>query len=389
AHGTGTRLGDPAELAGLREVFRASGRGRRLAVGSVKANVGHLEPAAGIVGFVKAALCVEHAHLVPTPNFTTPNPAVPAFHDDFEVLRAARPWPDEAGRPRRAGVSSIGMGGTNAHIVLEQAPSRAEPPAADRNTAPAIVTKTVPLVLSARSEQALSRQAALLHDLVGADPSLPAAAIGHSLIATRPLFEHRAVVLAEHRDEALAGLAAVAAGTAGPRAARGTAGTAGPVVFVFPGQGSQWPGMGRRLYAESEVFARSIDACAKALEPWLDWSLLDLIGEARTAPSLEHGDAVDAVIQPALWAMMVSLAALWRSLGVAPDVVVGHSQGEIAAACAAGALSLKDGARIVALRSQALTALAAVRDDRGDRRDLLDRGPGRRPLGGLRNRRGQ
>lgn len=212
AHGTGTRLGDPAELAGLREVFRASGRGRRLAVGSVKANVGHLEPAAGIVGFVKAALCVEHAHLVPTPNFTTPNPAVPAFHDDFEVLRAARPWPDEAGRPRRAGVSSIGMGGTNAHIVLEQAPSRAEPPAADRNTAPAIVTKTVPLVLSARSEQALSRQAALLHDLVGADPSLPAAAIGHSLIATRPLFEHRAVVLAEHRDEALAGLAAVAAG---------------------------------------------------------------------------------------------------------------------------------------------------------------------------------
>ncbi|MER5402152.1 type I polyketide synthase [Streptomyces sp. NPDC002599] len=362
AHGTGTRLGDPAELAGLREVFRESGRDRRLAVGSVKANVGHLEPAAGIVGFVKTALCVARAHLVPTPNFTTPNPAVPAFHDDFEVLRAARPWPDEDGRPRRAGVSSIGMGGTNAHIVLEQAPApRAAQTAAAGNGTAAIVTETVPLVLSARSEQALRQQAARLHDLVSADASLPAAGIGHALIATRSLFEHRAVVLAENREEARAGLEAVAAGGADARAVRGTAGpAAGPVVFVFPGQGSQWLGMGRQLYAESEVFARSIDACSHALEPWLDWSLADLVTGAGPAPSLEHGDAVDAVVQPALWAMMVSLAALWRSLGVVPDVVVGHSQGEIAAACAAGALSLKDGARIVALRSQALAALAGL-----------------------------
>ncbi|MEV6196134.1 acyltransferase domain-containing protein [Streptomyces sp. NPDC051920] len=362
AHGTGTRLGDPAELAGLREVFRAGGRSRRLAVGSVKANVGHLEPAAGIVGFVKAALCVEHAHMVPTPGFTTPNPAVPAFHDDFEVPRAARPWPGGVGRPRRAGVSSIGMGGTNAHIVLEQAPApRAEAPATGRDTAPAITTRTVPLVLSARSQTALGRQAALLHDLAAADPALPADTIGHSLITTRSLFEHRAVVLAGNREEMLAGLETVAAGGTGPRAVRATAtALTGPVVFVFPGQGSQWLGMGRQLYAESEVFARSVDACAQALEPWLDWSLLDLIGQTDTAPSLEHGDAVDAVVQPALWAMMVSLAALWRSLGVAPDVVVGHSQGEIAAACAAGALSLKDGARIVALRSRALTALAGL-----------------------------
>ncbi|MGC4984762.1 type I polyketide synthase [Streptomyces sp. DT193] len=359
AHGTGTRLGDPAELSGLREVFRASGRNRRLAVGSVKANVGHLEPAAGIVGFVKAALCVEHAHLVPTPNFTTPNPAVPGFHDDFEVLRAARPWPGEPGRPRRAGVSSIGMGGTNAHVILEQAPApRSGQPAAGGNGTAAIVTETVPWVLSARSEQALRQQAERLHDLVSTDASLPAARIGHSLIATRSLFEHRAVVLADDRDEALAGLGLVAAGSAGTRAVRGTAGLpAGPVVFVFPGQGSQWLGMGRQLYAESKVFARSIDACAAALEPWLDWSLLDLVTEAESAPSLERGDAV---VQPALFAMMVSLAALWRSLGVTPDAVVGHSQGEIAAACAAGALSLKDAARVVALRSQALTALAGL-----------------------------
>ncbi|MFD6548621.1 type I polyketide synthase [Streptomyces sp. NPDC058398] len=374
AHGTGTRLGDPAELSGLREVFRTTGRRRRLAIGSVKANVGHLEPAAGIVGFVKAALCVDRAHLVPHPGFTTPNPAVPRFHDDFEVPRAALPWPGEPGRPRRAGVSSIGMGGTNAHVILEQAPdpqapdprtpglqapgSRPEPRTTRPSPAPAAVAGAVPWVLSARSEPALRQQARRLHDLVSADATLPAAGIGHALLATRSSFEHRAVVLADDRAEALAGLETVAAGGATARAVRGTASTStGPVVFVFPGQGSQWLGMGKRLYAESEVFARAVDACAKALEPWLDWSLVDLVTGAESAPSLERGDAV---VQPALFAMMVSLAELWRSLGVVPDVVVGHSQGEIAAACAAGALSLKDAARIVALRSQALTALAGL-----------------------------
>ncbi|MET7986473.1 type I polyketide synthase [Streptomyces sp. NPDC005281] len=359
AHGTGTRLGDPAELSGLREAFRASGRSRPLAIGSVKANVGHLEPAAGITGFVKAALCVERAHLVPHPDFTTPSPAVPGFHDDFDVPRATRPWLGEPGRPRRAGVSSIGMGGTNAHVILEQAPdTHTELPAHQGNATPAAVTGPVPWVLSARSEQALRQQAGRLHDLLSADASLPAAEIGHSLLTTRSPFEHRAVVLADDREQALAALEVVAAGGAAARAVRGTATTAtGPVVFVFPGQGSQWLGMGRQLYAESEVFARAVDACAKAFQPWLDWSLVDLVTGAESAPSLERGDAV---VQPALFAMMVSLAELWRSLGVVPDVVVGHSQGEIAAACAAGALSLKDAARIVALRSQALTALAGL-----------------------------
>ncbi|MFD5818893.1 type I polyketide synthase [Streptomyces sp. NPDC127038] len=358
AHGTGTRLGDPAELAGLREVLRTSGRGRPLTVGSVKANVGHLEPAAGITGFVKAALCLDRAHLVPTPGFTTP--AVPGFHDDFDVPRAARPWPAVPGRPRRAGVTSIGMGGTNAHVVLEQAPApHDEPPTTRQDTTPATAAgATVPWILSARSEQALREQAERLHDLVTADPSLPLPGIGHALATTRTPFEHRAVVLADDRDQALAGLSTLAAGGSAARAVRGTATRpAGPVVFVFPGQGSQWPGMGRRLYAESPVFARSVDACAKALDPWLDWSLLDLVTGADTAPSLERGDAV---VQPALFAMMVSLAALWRSLGVVPDVVVGHSQGEIAAACAAGALGLDDAARIVALRSRALTELAGL-----------------------------
>ncbi|MFI1735540.1 type I polyketide synthase [Streptomyces acidicola] len=354
AHGTGTRRGDPAEIAGLREVFRRTGRATPLVIGSAKANVGHLEPAAGIVGFVKAALCLDRGHLVPHPGFRSANPDIPGFQDDFEVLRTARPWPGTPDRPRRAGVTSIGMGGTTAHLVLEQAPGT---PAATEEPAPGLPA-AVPWVLSARSEPALREQAARLRDRVAGDPSPTAADIGHSLATTRTRFAHRAVVLGSDREEALAGLGLVAAGGDAARTVRGVAdGPAGPVVLVFPGQGSQWLGMGRRLYAESEAFARAIDDCARALEPWLDWSLLDLVTGAESAPSLERGDAV---VQPALFAMMVSLARVWRSLGVVPDAVVGHSQGEIAAACAAGALSLQDAARVVALRSRALTALAGL-----------------------------
>jgi acyl transferase domain-containing protein len=362
-HGTGTRLGDPAEAAGLREVFRETGRTRTLAIGSVKANVGHLEPAAGMAGFVKAALCVERAHLVPSLNFRSANPAVPRFQEDFEVPRAARPWPGGPGRPRRAGVSAFGMGGTTAHVILEQAPRehtrphRTGPRPTGQDPVAPGVTGAVPWVLSARSEPALSAQAARLRDFVAADPSLSAADVGHSLVSTRSLFEHRAVVVAGDREEALAGLGLLAAGGDSARAVRGAAaGPVGPVVFVFPGQGSQWPGMGRRLYAESEEFARSVDACARALEPWVDWSLVDVVTGAPRAASLDRVD----VVQPALFAMMVSLARVWRSYGVVPDAVVGHSQGEIAAACVAGALSLEDAARISALRSRALTGLAGL-----------------------------
>ncbi|GGV73172.1 hypothetical protein GCM10010277_86800 [Streptomyces longisporoflavus] len=346
AHGTGTRLGDPAELSGLRDVIRETGsRSRPLVVGSVKTNVGHLEPAAGIVGFVKAALCVDRAHLVPSLNFRSPNPAVPDFEKDFEVLKTARPWTNESGRPRRAGVSAFGMGGTTAHVILEQAPE----PARQAEATSADASGAVPWVLSAHSRPALQEQAARLREFVAADTALSAADVGHSLLSTRSLFEHRAVVLGDDREEALAGLELLAAGGDSPRAIRGTAtGPTGPVVFVFPGQGAQWIAMGKQLYAESEVFARAIDECAQALAPWVDWSLVDVVTDADSAESLERLD----VLQPALFAMMVSLARVWRSLGVVPDAVVGHSQGEIAAACVAGALSLEDAARLVALRSQ-------------------------------------
>ncbi len=371
AHGTGTRRGDPAEIAGLREVFRRTARTRPLVIGSVKANVGHLEPAAGIVGFVKAVLCLRHAHLVPTLNFRSPNPDVPDFHRDFEVLRAARPWPDEAGRPRRAGVSAFGMGGTVAHVILEEAPG-AEPipggkrPAGQSPDAcvaaggPALVRLggALPWVLSARSEPALREQAARLRALVSADSSLSDADVACSLVSTRSLFEHRAVLLGGDRAQTLAGLEELAAGEDSAWVVRGVANaTAGPVVLVFPGQGSQWAGMGRQLYAESEVFAQGIDECARALAPWVDWSLVEVVTGADSAVSLDRVD----VVQPMLFALMVSLARVWQSLGVVPDVVVGHSQGEIAAACVAGAISLADAARLVVLRSQALRALSSLR----------------------------
>nr|AGZ15472.1 putative modular polyketide synthase [Streptomyces sp. MK498-98F14] len=354
AHGTGTRLGDPAEISGLREVFRETGRRRRLVIGSVKTNVGHLEPAAGIVGFVKAALCVDHARLVPSLNFRSPNPAIADFEQDFEVLTAARPWPSAPDRPRRAGVSAFGMGGTNAHVILEQAPeARTDTPAA--GAGPAAVSGVPPWLLSARSEPALREQAARLRDLVAADPSPSAADVGYSLLATRSLFEHRAVVLGGDPARLRADLEVLAAGGDSARVIRGVAAaSAGPVVFVFPGQGSQWVGMGRQLYAESAVFARGIDDCARALAPWVDWSLSDVLTGAESAASLDRVD----VVQPALFAVMVSLARVWRALGVVPDVVVGHSQGEIAAACVSGALSLEDAARVVAVRSGALVELA-------------------------------
>ncbi|MFH7596841.1 acyltransferase domain-containing protein [Streptomyces racemochromogenes] len=352
AHGTGTRMGDPAEAAGLREVFRATGRERPLVIGSVKTNVGHLEPAAGIVGLVKAALCLDRAHLVPSLNFRSPNPAIEDFHEHFEVLRAARPWPDAPGRPRRAGVSAFGMGGTHAHVVLEQAPrTPAEPRPAGADRTP----RVLPWVLSARSEPALREQAARLRDLVAADPALSVSDVGHSLAVTRTRFDHRAVVLGAGRDEALDALARLAEGADDARVVRGkAAGPAGPVVFVFPGQGSQWPAMGRRLYEESEVFARSVDACAQAVAPHVDWSLVDVLTGAEQAASLDRIE----VVQPALFAMLVSLAQVWRSLGVTPDAVVGHSQGEIAAAHVAGVLGLRDAARIVALRSRLLATVA-------------------------------
>ena len=211
----------------------------------------------------------------------------------------------------------------------------------------------LPWVLSAKSADGLAAQAARLADHV-AGRELDAADVGYSLISTRPGFDHRAVVVGASRDELVAGLADLAGGRPNTGVVSGQARRVGKTVLVFPGQGSQWVGMGRQLYAASPVFAEAMDACGQVLAPYVEWSLADVIGQADGAPGLDRVD----VVQPVLWAVMVSLARVWASVGVIADAVIGHSQGEIAAACVAGALSLADGAKVVALRSRALVGLA-------------------------------
>ncbi|MFJ4659051.1 SDR family NAD(P)-dependent oxidoreductase, partial [Nocardia sp. NPDC088792] len=258
----------------------------------------------------------------------------------MRLLTEQQSWP-ETGRPRRAGVSSFGMSGTNAHVILEAAPDEAAAPEADESTS---VDGFAVWVVSGRSDAAVRDQAARLLPVVA---DLSAIDVGAALLS-RSVFDHRAVVVGADRDELLSELQAVADGTSSVGAAK----SGRRVVFVFPGQGAQWAGMAAGLLESSAVFRESMMACAEALAPFVDWSLLDVVGDAAALERVE-------VVQPVLWAMMVSLAAVWRSYGVEPAAVVGHSQGEIAAACVAGGLSLSDGARVVALRSRVIAEVLA------------------------------
>ncbi|GAB2489759.1 type I polyketide synthase [Nocardiopsis aegyptia] len=348
-HGTGTPAGDPVEAVALGAVFSGE-REEPLRVGSIKTNIGHLEGAAGIVGLVKAALSLSHGQLPPTRNFSEPHPDI-----DLEALRLSpqtrrEPWPADA---PLAGVSSFGMGGTNCHLVLGPPP----PPKADRaaTTRGETALDPVPWVLSARSEEALRAQASALHHFVSARPGLLAQDVGLSLASTRTVFEHRAVIFASGGSDARE-LEAVRA----DRAA-GAADRARPVM-VFPGQGGQWQGMARELLDDDSSLARAftkrLRECERALDPYVDWSLTRVLRGEPQAPAITGAGARVDVIQPVLWAVMVSLARAWSELGVEPAAVIGHSQGEIAAACVAGILTLDDAARVVALRSRALTALA-------------------------------
>ena len=337
-HGTGTPVGDPIEAAALGAAL-AGGRGpdRPLLVGSVKTNIGHLEGAAGIAGLVKVALSLTRRELPASLNFHTAPAAIPLAELGLDVVRQTREWPG-SDRPLVAGVSSFGMGGTNCHLVLAEYAEAAASPAIDQPV-------ELPWLLSGRSSAALRAQADQLRQL-----SEQPGAVALALAGTRDRLEHRAVILG---DDPAAGLAALATGA--PHASLVTGAVlAGRTVLTFPGQGSQWPEMARELLASSPVFADRIEACAEALAPFVDFSLLDVL---RGVPGAADFDRVD-VLQPALWAVMVGLAELWASVGVRPDVVIGHSQGEIAAATAIGALSLSDGARVVALRSRAITGIA-------------------------------
>ncbi|AXX32125.1 Malonyl CoA-acyl carrier protein transacylase [Actinosynnema pretiosum subsp. pretiosum] len=443
-HGTGTPVGDPIEARALGAAM-AGREDDPLRVGSAKSNVGHLEGAAGIVGLVKTALAIRHRRLPATLNFATPNPEIPLGELGLRVHAELSDWP-HPDRPLVAGVSSWGMGGTNAHVVLTEAPAPVRRPAhpdgggAAAGTAPAAAgepaagsgrprvaeglpaagnppaavtgriagsapaaeagrglaadglaadglaadgqaaeaavvgdpaaapehapaaapppvsappTAHVPWLLSGRSRAAVQAQAAALAAHLTDERPVDVAL---SLATTRTAFEHRAVVVGSGRAELDAGLAALASGEAAANLVRGEVGATGGVVLVFPGQGSQWAGMAVELADSSPVFAGHLAACGRALSAFTDWSLDEVLRQVDGAPGLDRVD----VVQPALFAVMVSLARLWQHHGLRVDAVIGHSQGEIAAAHVAGALSLDDAARVVCLRSKAIRALAGT-----------------------------
>ncbi|RSM75236.1 beta-ketoacyl synthase [Amycolatopsis sp. WAC 01375] len=365
AHGTGTVLGDPIEAAALLATYGEARDARRpLWLGSLKSNIGHTQAAAGVAGVIKMVEALRHGVLPPTINVEEPTEQVDWSSGTLALLTEQREWP-RTGRPRRAGVSAFGASGTNAHVILEQAPAEeaTTAPPEDPDRVKGLVTNVVPLVVSAKSVRSLGAQATRLRTALDdpaetGGPVLPSMA--DALVRGRATLPERAVVLASSRDEALTGLAALARGEAAPNLTTGSvagSGAPGRLVFVFPGQGSQWAGMGRTLLDGSAVFRARIDECARALAPWVDWSLTDVLRGEVDEKTLDRVD----VVQPASFAMMVGLAALWESMGVRPDAVVGHSQGEIAAACVAGALSLADAARVVAVRSQAIATTLSGR----------------------------
>ncbi|MEU1486920.1 type I polyketide synthase, partial [Streptomyces sp. NPDC005752] len=338
AHGTGTPLGDPIEAQALLATY-GQDREEPLWLGSVKSNIGHTQAAAGVAGVIKMVMAMRHGRLPRTLHAGRPTTQVDWEAGAVELLSEPREWP-APGELRRAAVSSFGISGTNAHVIVEAAPDpepRDEEPVWDR---------PLPLVLSARDEPGLAAQARRLLDHLetGTDP-VPD--VAHTLATTRAALDRRAVVVGADPAAVTAGLTALADSDPASGVVRGAPAGESRIAFVFPGQGSQWAGMAADLLDASPVFAATMADCAEALAPFTDW---DLLGTVRERRPLERVD----VVQPALWAIMVSLAEVWRAHGVRPAAVIGHSQGEIAAACVAGALSLSDGARVVALRSRAI-----------------------------------
>nr|WLD30099.1 GomB [Streptomyces rubellomurinus] len=354
-HGTGTPLGDPIEAEALLATYGQNRENGPLWLGSIKSNFGHTQAAAGVAGVIKMVMALRNETLPPTLHVDAPSPHVDWASGEVALLTEARDWPVVEGRPRRAGVSSFGVSGTNAHVILEEAPA-VEPAeasvdgGADCGAVPAGGVRTPVLVpLSARSEAALREQADRLRAHMIARPELDHLDIGFTRATMRAQLDHRAVVVAADRGALLTGLSDLSSAEPAANVLEGQVG--GPAVkpvFVFPGQGAQWVGMAVELLDSSPVFAAEIAACGEALAEFVDWNLEDVLRGKAGAPSFERVD----VVQPALFAVMVSLAALWRSYGVEPAAVVGHSQGEIAAAYVAGGLSLRDAARIVAVRSQ-------------------------------------
>ncbi len=339
AHGTGTEMGDSIEIAGLQQAF-ASGENKdseaktaTCALGSVKSNLGHLDAAAGVAGFIKTVLALEHRQLPPSLHVTTPNPKLEG--SPFKVNTRLRPW-SSGGGPRRAGVSSFGIGGTNAHIVLEEAPQLA---------AGSLGRPHQLLVLSARTASALE---ATTERLIGhlKEHCPPEADVAYTLQTGRRIFEHRRYLVFRQTDDLIAGLR-----KPDPRRDLRQAPANRTIAFLFPGQGSQYPGMGKELYAGEEVYRKTLDHCAEILEPHLDFDLRPSI-LSPDKPENAARLARTELTQPALFCVEYAMARLWMSWGIKPQAFLGHSLGEWVAACLAGVFSLESALRLVALRGR-------------------------------------
>lgn len=368
AHGTGTPLGDPIEVAALTQAFRATTDQKQFCVlGSVKTNIGHLEAAAGVTGLIKAALVVKHGVIPPTLHFQRPNPQCQFESSPFYVADRLVEWKDDAS-PRRAGVSAFGVGGTNAHVVLEQSPIMVRP---DKTSAAQL------LVLSARTESALRKMADNLAAHLEQNSSLDLAEVAFTLQTGRKEFAHRCALVAQDNVEAVAKLKSsdpksVFIGKTNPKARS--------IVFLFPGQGAQHVGMGRGLYASEPAFKAEVDHCCEILSPVLGLDLRTILyppagQEAEMAGRLR----ATSLTQPALFVIEYALAKMWMSWGLQPAAMVGHSSGEFVAAVLAGVMSLEDGLALVAERGRLMQslpegAMLSVRLPEADVRPLVGGG---------------
>jgi mycoketide-CoA synthase len=358
-HGTGTPLGDPIEAGALLATYGQKRKNGPLLLGSVKSNIGHPQAAAGVAGVIKIVEAMAHEHLPATLHVDAPSGQVNWETGAVELLSKPRTW-SRNGRPRRAGVSSFGISGTNAHVILEEPPAQddgehtvvQEP--GERDGAPPPLDGTVALALSAKSEPALREAAARLAARIEDDPGLDPADVGLSLVSTRALFDQRAVVHGRDRGELLAGLGALAAGERARNVAIGRA-QRGKLAFLFTGQGAQHAGMGAGLYEDSPPFAAALDEVCAEFDKHLDRPLAEVVLARRVDAGalLERTD----VTQPGLFALEVALYRLLESFDVRPQLVVGHSIGELAAAHLAGVFSLEHACELVAARARLMGAL--------------------------------